>query len=41
MDRPELYYKVDGHWNCAGHRHAAAVLAPYLAQQFDRPDFRP
>jgi len=23
QDRPDLYYKVDGHWNASGHRFTA------------------
>ncbi len=29
-DRPELYYKTDGHWNAAGHRAIASALLPMV-----------
>ncbi|MCA9249237.1 MAG: hypothetical protein KDA42_19075 [Planctomycetales bacterium] len=25
-ERPDLYFKVDGHWNAQGHQHIAQVL---------------
>ena len=28
--RPDLYYKVDGHWNASGHTFAADRLMPHL-----------
>lgn len=31
QDRPDLYYRVDGHWNAAGHRHVAETLLPVLS----------
>lgn len=27
-DRPELYYKVDGHWNADGHKYVAQSILP-------------
>lgn len=37
-ERPDLYYRVDGHWNAAGHRHVAETLLPILSEmsQFDK-----
>jgi hypothetical protein len=29
-ERPDLYYRVDGHWNAAGHRFAADVVLEKL-----------
>lgn len=31
QERPDLYYRVDGHWNAAGHRHVAETLLPVLS----------
>lgn len=31
-ERPDLYFKVDGHWNEAGHRYAAETLFEHLAE---------
>jgi lysophospholipase L1-like esterase len=28
--RPDLYYKVDGHWNSLGHQHVAELLLPHV-----------
>ncbi|MGV6827160.1 MAG: SGNH/GDSL hydrolase family protein [bacterium] len=30
QSHPELYYEIDGHWNAAGHREAAARLMPLI-----------
>ena len=30
QERPDLYYRVDGHWNAAGHRHVAEMMIPVL-----------
>ena len=37
QERPDLYYRVDGHWNAAGHRHAAETLLPVLREKFPLP----
>ena len=29
-DRPDLYYRTDGHWNAAGHEHVARLVAERL-----------
>ena len=29
-DRPDLYYKVDGHWNASGHKFVANMLTEWL-----------
>ena len=34
QERPDLYYRVDGHWNAAGHRHVAETLLPVLREKF-------
>ncbi len=31
-ERPELYFRIDGHWNDAGHRYAADRLTPRVAR---------
>jgi lysophospholipase L1-like esterase len=34
--RPDLYYRVDGHWNASGHRHVAERLLPAIARHVGR-----
>jgi hypothetical protein len=31
-DRPDLYYKVDGHWNASGHRFTADRILEALGE---------
>jgi hypothetical protein len=35
--KKDLFYKVDGHWNAAGHRRAAEILLPEIIHLIDRP----
>lgn len=30
-ERPDLYFKIDGHWNATGHEHAAMIVLNALA----------
>jgi hypothetical protein len=34
-ERPELYYRIDDHWNAAGHAHVAALLE----EELRRPEY--
>ena len=37
-DSPDMFFKVDGHWNSAGHRRAAELLLPEILRRIDQPD---
>jgi hypothetical protein len=36
-DEPDMFYKVDGHWNAAGHRRAAELLLPEILHRTGQP----
>lgn len=36
-DVPDMFYKVDGHWNAAGHRRAAELLLPEILHRAGQP----
>lgn len=33
QDAPDMFYKIDGHWNAAGHRRAAELLLPEILRR--------
>lgn len=33
QDAPGMFYKIDGHWNAAGHRRAAELLLPEILRR--------
>jgi hypothetical protein len=35
-DSPGMFYKIDGHWNAAGHRRAAELLIPEILRRTSR-----
>jgi hypothetical protein len=36
-ESPDMFYKVDAHWNSAGHRRAAELLLPEILRLIDQP----
>jgi len=40
-DAPDMYYKLDGHWNAAGQRRVAEVLLPEILRLIDQPQHSP
>jgi GDSL-like Lipase/Acylhydrolase family len=36
-DAPDMFYKIDGHWNAAGHRRAAELLLPEILRRAGPP----
>lgn len=36
QDAPDMFYKIDGHWNAAGHRRAAELLMPEIFRRASR-----
>jgi len=37
-DSPDMFFKVDGHWNAAGHRRTAELLLPEILRRIDQPN---
>jgi len=36
-ESPDMFYKVDAHWNSTGHRRAAELLLPEILRRIDQP----